>query len=230
MQFINTQHLKKMIHRTVRWNPLVERAQQMVRMSPALRLEPIDLRVEINPDDVLIDCGANIGAITSRFARTGARVYAFEPNPLCFSILSRRFSLTPNVTCFNKGVMDRACTLDLVTPDAHEKWDELDTSIGSTVMLNQLPPGTSRTSIECIDLSEFIFSLNQRVRFLKLDIEGSEVCVINGLIDTNATDRVDLIVVETHETQLPFLREQTDRMKQRISDSGLQEKFRLDWI
>ena len=209
---------------------MVERAQQMFRMSPTLHLEPIDLRVEINPDDVLIDCGANIGAITSKLARTGARVYAFEPNPLCFSVLSRRFSLTPNVTCLNKGVMDRKCTLELVTPNAHEKWDEFDTSTGSTVMLNQLPAGTSKTSIECIDLSEFIFSLNQRVRFLKLDIEGAEICVIDGLIDTKATDRVDLIVVETHERQLPFLREQTDRMKQRISESGLQGKFRLDWI
>ena len=230
MQSINTQHLKKMIHRTVRWNPLVERAQQMVRMSPALRLEAIDLRVEINPDDVLIDCGANIGAITSKFARTGARVYAFEPNPLCFSILSRRFSMTPNVTCFNKGVMDKNCTLELVTPKTHGKWDEFDTSTGSTVMLSQLPAGTCKTSVECIDLSEFIFFLNQRVRFLKLDIEGSEICVINGLIDTNAIDRVDLVLAETHERQLPFLREDTDRMKQRILDSGLQAKIRLDWI
>src|SRR6185437_7999512 len=101
---------------------------------------------------------------------------------------------------------------------------------GSTVMLNQVPAGTFKTSIECIDLSEFIFSLNQRVRFLKLDIEGSEIRVIHGLIETKAIDRVDLMVAETHERQMPFLREQTDQMKQRISDSGLQGKIRLDWI
>ena len=84
--------------------------------------------------------------------------------------------------------------------------------------------------LQCIDLSEFIFSLNQRIRFLKLDIEGSEICVINGLIDTNAIDRVDFVLAETHERQMPILREDTDRMKQRILNSGLQAKIRLDWI
>jgi FkbM family methyltransferase len=232
MQFITqyTPRLKKMIHRTVRWNPMVERAQQMARMSPILHLEPIDLQVKISPDDVLIDCGANIGAVTSKFARTGARVYAFEPNPLCFSVLSRRFSLTPNVTCLNKGVMDKKCALDLVTQDSHGKWDELDTSPGSTVMMGQPPQGFSSTQVECINLSEFVFSLNQRVRFIKLDIEGAEIAVINGLIDTTAIDRIDFVLAETHERQLPFLREDTEQMKLRISDCGLQDKFRLDWI
>jgi FkbM family methyltransferase len=145
-------------------------------------------------------------------------------------VISKRFSLTPNVTCFNKGVMDKACTLELITKDPHGKWDELDTSAGSTVMLNQLPRGSSSTFIECIDLSEFIFSLRKRIRFLKLDIEGSEITVINGLINTNAIDRVDFVLAETHERQLPFLREDTDRMKRRILDYGLQEKIRLDWI
>ena len=209
---------------------MVERAQQMFRMSPTLHLEPIDLRVEINPDDVLIDCGANIGAITSKFARTGACVYAFEPNPVCFSAMSKRFSLTPNVTCFNKGVMNKSCVLELMMMDPHGKWDEIDTSPGSTFMVDKPPQRASKTSIECIDLNEFIFSLTQRVRFIKLDIEGSEIAVINGLIDTNAIDRVDLVLAETHEKQLPFLREDTDRMKQRILDSGLQEKIQLDWI
>ena len=191
---------------------------------------PSILEVEIKPDDILIDCGANIGAITSKFARTGAQVYAFEPNPACFSVISKRFSLTPNVTCFNKGVMDKTCALELVTRDPHGKWDEIDVSVGSTVMLNQIPPGFSRKSIECIDLSEFIFSLNQKVRFIKLDIEGAEIPVINGLIDTKAIDRVDLVLAETHEKQLPLLRDETDRMRQRISDCGLDEKFRFDWI
>jgi hypothetical protein len=114
--------------------------------------------------------------------------------------------------------------------DPHGIWDEFDTSIASTFMLDELPPESSKISIECVDLSEFILSLGHRVRLIKLDIEGSEIAAINGLIDTNAIDRVDLVLAETHEKQMPFLLEQTDRMKQRISDCGLQAKFRLDWI
>jgi FkbM family methyltransferase len=230
MRKFTPEQLSKVVHRELRWNPVVERVQQMLRANSKLLLKPIDLEIEIRSSDILIDCGANIGGVASLFARTGAQVYAFEPNPVCFAAISKRFSLTPNVTCFNQGVTDKRCTLELTVKNPHGKWNEFDTSIASTFMLDQLPPESSKTSIECVDLSEFILSLGHRVRLIKLDIEGSEIAVINGLIDTNAIDRVDLVLAETHEKQMPFLLEQTDRMKQRISDCGLQAKFRLDWI
>jgi hypothetical protein len=91
-------------------------------------------------------------------------------------------------------------------------------------------PESSRVSVECIDLSEFIFSLGSRVRLVKLDIEGAEIGVINHLIDTGAVELIDLVVVETHEKQMPFLLEQTEELRQRIKNTSLQSKFRLDWI
>src|SRR4051794_32403355 len=108
--------LKKFLRRTVRYNGFVERAQQMLRLDAKLHLAPIALEIATEPGDILVDCGANVGDVTSSFARTGATVYAFEPDPLCFSVLSKRFSLTPNVTCFHKGVMDRNCEMVLSSP------------------------------------------------------------------------------------------------------------------
>jgi FkbM family methyltransferase len=198
-------------------------------MSPKLVLPSIELEIDTKPGDIIVDCGANIGGMTSLFARTGARVYAFEPHPLCFSVMSKRFSAVPTVTCFNRGVMDRACTLGLVTKNPHDQWDDLDTTVASSFMLGQ-NSGTSKIAIECIDLSEFIFSLGSRVRLAKLDIEGAEIGVINRLIDTGAIDLIDLVLVETHEKQMPFLLEQTEALKQRIKGLSLESKFRLDWI
>ena len=45
-----------------------------------------------------------------------ATVHAFEPNPVCFEILKKRFSRLPNVRIYNQGVMDKPGSLTLSTP------------------------------------------------------------------------------------------------------------------
>jgi FkbM family methyltransferase len=64
------------------------------------------LAVNLEPSDIAIDCGANIGNITALLCRSGATVYAFEPNPFAFKELQKRFLGNPNVHCFQKGVLD----------------------------------------------------------------------------------------------------------------------------
>ncbi|MDA9521633.1 hypothetical protein XI06_15090 [Bradyrhizobium sp. CCBAU 11434] len=219
---------KKRLHRAIRFNSFVERAQQIVRLNSRLDLPEIGLSINIERGDVLIDCGANIGGVTSAFARTGAQVYSFEPNPLCFSVLRSRFARTPNVELFHQGVMDRNCTLTLTAPKAHAKWDDVDATVSGSFH-HGTPVEAETTDVACIDLSQFILSLNKDVRLLKLDIEGSEIEVLNRLIDTGAISRVGLAVAETHEKQHPELTEATDNLRARIEGAGLASKIRLDW-
>ncbi len=54
-----------------------------------------------------IDCGANIGEISSSFLDKGAKVYAFEPNKAAFNILEQRMSDHPWVVCYNMAVSDK---------------------------------------------------------------------------------------------------------------------------
>ena len=42
----------------------------------------------LEPGDVVIDCGANLGAVAGPLADTGATVHAFEPDPYTFGRLS----------------------------------------------------------------------------------------------------------------------------------------------
>jgi FkbM family methyltransferase len=198
-------------------------------MNRDLKLQQIGLDLKTGPGDILIDCGANVGDVTSSFARTGALVYAFEPDPLCFSILSKRFSRTPNVVCFNKGVMDRDCSLTLKSPGAHENWDDLDATVSASFVNESLLPGREAV-VPCIDLSQFIGSLGHRVRLLKIDIEGAEIPVINRLIETEVVNAIDLAVVETHEKQQPSLLLETEKLRERIKSLGIEARFRLDWI
>jgi FkbM family methyltransferase len=229
MQIFGAGHFGKYLRRKIRYDARVERAQQILRMNPRLFLAPIGLEVRTKSGDILIACGANVGDVTSTFARKGATVYAFEPDPLCFSVLAKRFALTPNVTCFHQGVMDRNCSLTLKRPRAHENWDDLDSTVSSSFIHEDLPH-SRQTTVNCIDLSEFIFSLNDRVQLLKIDIEGAQIPVINRLIDSGAIELIDMALVETHEKQQPSLSLETDSLRRRIKALGYESKFRLDWV
>lgn len=188
----------------------------------------LDLFVPVSRDDILIDAGANIGDIASRFARTGATVHAFEPNRSCFEIIKRRFAALPNVKPHHLGVMDRRCTLTLSTPKPHAQFDGIDTTVASSFVASHDEAETE--TVECIDLSEFIYSLPRPVALLKMDIEGAEVQTINRLIDTGAIERVNMAVVETHERFSPELAVATDELRDRIASQGLSRRVRLDWI
>ena len=198
--------IKKRLNRAIRYHWATERLRYWLRGCPTLILPEIDLKLEIRSEDVLIDCGANVGQITSRFARTGAVVYAFEPNPVCYSVLSYRFKAMPNVQCFHRGVMDQDCTLTLSTPQAYGKWDALDTTVAASFTANSMhldEYSVVQVEVQCIDLAQFILEKRKRIRFLKLDIEGSEILVLNRMIDSGAIDFVDHIAVETHEAPIP---------------------------
>jgi FkbM family methyltransferase len=225
------QRARKALYRRIRYHWLIERAQHLVRCNRTLKMAAINLELEVEPGSVMIDCGANVGDVTSLFARAGATVYAFEPNPMCYSILSKRFRAMLMVHCFNKGVMDRRCTLTLRTPAPHGQWDAIEMTVAASFMSGALADehAIQEVEIECIDLDQFIRSLNQRVRLLKLDIEGSELKVLNHLMDTGAIELIDLVVVETHERQMPHLLQATNALRARIQNESLEEKIRLDW-
>jgi FkbM family methyltransferase len=214
----------------VRYNPVAE----LVKKAAAGRkvaLPAINLTLSVSRGDVVIDCGANVGDVTSRFFRTGATVYAFEPNPICFKVLRRRFFGLRNVKCINQGVMDRNTTLRLETPLAHRHFDALDATVAATFLEGIHTAAEYRSNsveVECIDLSAFIYRVG-RVKFLKVDIEGAEIPVINSLIDTGAIENVELAAVETHERFSPELLAETNALRDRISRERLAQKIRLDW-
>ena len=58
----------------------------------------------LRPGDVVLDCGANVGAVTGPLAETGATVHAFEPDPFAFAKLSERVAGMDNVVLHNAAV------------------------------------------------------------------------------------------------------------------------------
>ena len=223
--------LPRRLYSSLRFHWITELLLIRTRRSSTLRLPEVGRELEVQPKDTIIDCGANVGHYVTRFARTGARVIAFEPDPTAFSALSRRFKRIPSITCVNRGVMDRECTLRLRVPAAWDGVDELGATIASSFFADE----TSGLEVEryvdvdCVDLADFILSNQLHVRLLKLDIEGAEIAVLNRLIATRAVDQIDLIVAETHEELIPKLHKETKALRERVEREGLAEKIDLDW-
>ena len=46
-----------------------------------------ELIKDLNRDSIVLDIGANIGIYTKLMAKTGAKVYSYEPNPFAFERL-----------------------------------------------------------------------------------------------------------------------------------------------
>jgi FkbM family methyltransferase len=220
----------KAVYRTVRYNPWTERVQNSLRRETAIRLDAIGMTVPAGPGDIIIDAGANVGDVTSLFARTGATVHAFEPNPVCYRIIEKRFANLSNVKTHAAGVMDRPCSLTLSTPKAHHDYDDIDTTVAATFVAQPASDTELvQTDVECIDLADFILNLPRPVTLLKMDIEGAEIPVLNHLMDTGAMDRVQLAVVETHERFSAELAASTEALRERLKATGIEHKVRLDW-
>jgi FkbM family methyltransferase len=180
------------------------------------------------PGDVAIDCGANVGKITTRLAaRPGVTVYAFEPDPYAFEALKSNTQGLKNVICINKAVSDYNGKAKIYFSDHYgenpEKW-----STGTTLLADK--PNINRnnfTEVEVIDLAEFIQGLNKPIGIIKMDIEGEEVRVLNKMIDLGLINRIKKMVVETHE-RFPILAEPTARLKERIRREKI-KNIDLNW-
>ena len=82
--------------------------------------------------------------------------------------------------------------------------------------------------IKVINFAEWLKQF-KKIKFIKIDIEGYEVELLNHLINTKVLNRVDYIFVETHENKIVELRNEINQLKKKIKNSNLQTKFFWNW-
>jgi len=133
--------------------------------------------IRILPDDVVIDCGANIGLFSAAASYKGATVYAFEPSDATIdSYTSKTAKFNPNIhickyALFNKcGVMEFTCDDDENIGASHLSSLNTDKTAQSQIQM-----------VQAITLDEFVNDNNiSKVDFIKADIEGAERYMLEG--------------------------------------------------
>ena len=148
-----------------------------------------EIRRSLQPGDVAIDVGANVGWHTLLMASCvgdAGRVFAFEPNPSTRERLEHAIAVN-RLSCVH--VDARACA-DAPGPRAFDAPDAGDVWDGT----GRLTSGSGNRSVLCTTLDDFAAERGiDRVALIKIDVEGWEPAVLQGAARLLATSRPALI-------------------------------------
>jgi FkbM family methyltransferase len=160
-------------------------------------------RTLVRPGDVVFDVGANVGAHTLHFARlVGAtgQVHAFEPTDFAYGKLRRNLALNPEI-----GACVRAHQLFLSAGEAEELPAEICsswpvdrwTAKSISAELNERHLGLVKPLQGASGITGDAFFAAQgltRLDFIKIDVDGNECSVLNGLHRTLEKFRPTVII------------------------------------
>jgi FkbM family methyltransferase len=187
----------------------------------------------LNESSVVVDCGANVGAVSVPLARTGARVIAFEPDLLAHAALSEAAAGLANVELHQAAVGVEAGEVSLYRAEKFET-DPLAATVSSSVMTGKRGQSDENAiTVPQIDLPAFLTTLvanHGRVDFLKLDIEGSELDLLPALADAGLLENIRYVAAETHERKFPERRREFLAMRSRIEGAFGRHHINLNWI
>ena len=145
-------------------------------------------RFESGTDEpYIIDCGANIGLSIFYFKKIypNSKIVAFEPDNKIFNILQENINGFPNsgnIQLFEEAVWTSDCELEFYSEG----------TLGGSIQVDYRNTNNI-IKIKAVDLKKF---LNQKVDFLKIDIEGAENEVVFDIKDS--LKNVDKLFLEYH--------------------------------
>ena len=176
----------------------------------------------------VIDCGANVGEFTKLFLEKGFIVDAFEPDPIAINELKKKCKKNKNLNLFQSAVGLKDNTQKLFR---YRKFDENDPYSTQGSSLLDYRSGTNKPFVEIkvIDFINYINIQKKEVSLVKMDIEGSEIEILNKIIDLNMHDKIKYIFVETHERFSHKLGLETARLKLRIKNLNI-NNINLNWV
>jgi len=145
------------------------------------------------PNDLFIDVGANRGQsiLAIRRFRPDAQIISFEPNPVIFQHLKRKFGGVAGVSLREMGLGEQHRIQTLYVPsyknfvydgNATFAADKATAYLNSDNLFFFDPAKVSVTEMRCETVS--LDSLDLQPTFIKIDVEGSEDKVLAGAMET----------------------------------------------
>ena len=175
------------------------------------------------PGDVFIDVGANVGYVSllaSHLVGEAGKVVAIEASPTTFARLTDNLDLNGahNVVALNLAATSEPCAVEIVPGEARNS--------GSN-SIKAATPGASVT-VRGDALSSIIGRDKERVRFIKIDVEGSEAPILQDILATlDEFPNLGSIAVELGSGSAPFLAQFAARG---FKAYGLPNNYRIGYL
>ena len=150
----------------------------------------------VSPGDVVIDIGAHHGIVCFNFARLGAQVIAYEPDPINFEILKINKLSNPQlkISINNKAVSSKNQLLDFCIGKT--------STTGSLLSSKRNWKKSNITiSVNAVSFKDII-DVNKlsNVKLMKIDIEGGEYDFLIGT-PRETVRKIEYYYIEAHPTQ-----------------------------
>jgi FkbM family methyltransferase len=148
---------------------------------------------------LMVDCGAAIGGITTKLRANSPQspVIAFEPFPGNHPHFEKRHSQDPLVTLYKAAVGAKRAKTSFFTPSVVRSPARKKATPGASFVgrLDQtlVPDGNKIIEVDVYPLDDVC---HDRIRFLKIDIQGGESDALDGASKLINTQAIDIIYIE----------------------------------
>lgn len=132
---------------------------------------------------IAIDVGANVGNHSIFFADLYESVYAFEPHPMLFKLLKLNCE-NRSIKAFNYALSDTNGQLTLVQNEIN---------LGESKLSEEYQSNDVVLAVQTRRLDDF-FEDCERISLIKIDVEGHEVSVLIGALQTIKKSRPVVII------------------------------------
>jgi FkbM family methyltransferase len=152
----------------------------------------------VGPNDVFVDIGAHIGSYTIPVAKKAQKVIAFEPNKYTFELLTKNIALNhlTNIEAYNVAVSKKRGVVSFMYENhsAYSRILDGSQSSNTTVIENAKQPYTNNIHlVNTIDLDSVLLK-EDRVDWIKIDVEGHELDVLEGAMQTIRMHKPKIII------------------------------------
>jgi len=174
------------------------------------------------PDGLVLDIGANLGTFCVPLAQKipQLKFHAFEPQrivsyQLCANIIINSLD---NVYTYELALSNENASVDLAMPDYAAETNIGAFSIDKEVRENEYECKTVNTT-DRIDVVPLDFLTFDNIRLIKIDVEGHELEVLQGGIETIKANNYPPIIFETWDWK-PWFQSKRKALFEYLEDHG----------
>lgn len=172
----------------------------------------------LSPGDIFFDVGANVGFFTiiaARIVEPSGRVYAFEPVRANVAVLRQNVQQNglANVRIIAKAVSDISGDRQLVVAQ-HSGGSALSEAE------EQPPDALGKIKVKSVSIDDLVATKTAKPpSFVKIDVEGAEIRVLNGMSETIARYR-PRILIEIDGSEKDVVRVKRERCQTFLEERG----------